>query len=1151
MPAVSLPLPQIITQLQTSWGGAFEGRPRFWSSPSISYAILNLSPAPGSLIPELVGGAPITPTQVSFAAEAFELWDDLIAISMTEVASSFASITFGYSSTTTNNATYATPQVTPSLSGNDIIISQDIWLSTTSANLASANMSYGGFGFETYLHEIGHALGLSHPGSYNASDVPAPTYAASAEYIQDTRQYTVMSYFNAENFNPGIDRFGAAGNYTSASAPLLHDIAAIQALYGADFTTRATDTVYGFNSTAGRGAFDFTLNVDPIIAIWDGGGIDTLDCSGYATNQFLTLIAGQFSSVGALTDNVVIAFNVVFENLIGGSGNDTFQGNAISNVLDGGAGSDTFSAGDGNDTITGGLGNDFAYGGLGDDILIGGGGGDLLYGGAGFDTVAYVSSVGEIVTLTSTGQPNLGLWTVTGPTQASGDSLATIEAFEFGSGNDRITIANAPGARLVTINGAGGNDTIIGSGGPEKLVGGFGTDSIQPLRGVFTVFGGFFNFFSGQWIEAVADHDELIIDRRTDLVGYSFLLTAVSAVGSWVGSDGSTARGIARLDFSGSAFADQVVGGLWNDVLDGNSGNDTLTGRDGNDVLLGDIGDDLLSGGIDNDTLTGGDGNDSLYAGDGDDLITGGLGADVIFAGIGNDRVNTGGGGDLQTFGEAGNDSITGSVDADVIYGGDDLDRLIGLAGNDTLYGGLGDDAIFGGDGDDYIDPGTGVERMDGGLGINFLNLDRSTTSIGVSFFLNGPVGSDGSSAVNFDRMIYRAGSGNDTIVGSVGADIINGNAGNDVLNGDDGNDSLVGGIGDDTLLGGLGVDVLFGGDGNDRIDTGGGGDMQNFGEVGNDTINGSADAETFYGGNDHDSLVGGGGNDTMYGGTGDDAIFGGSGDDFIDPGTGVETLSGGSGINFLTIDRSATVLGVSFFLNGAVGSDGSSAIGFDRMTFKGGSGNDSLSGSVGADTIFGNAGNDALTGNDGNDNLFGGIGDDTLFGGLGVDIIHGDDGNDVITTGGGGDVLTFGDVGNDTITGSADAETFYGGNDLDVIFGGGGNDTLYGGAGNDTLAAGTGSNLMDAGTENDTFVFVNLASTDTIIGFDADPLGGGQDLLDVTAFGFVSFNNMLSSGVSILASGSSTIIDFGAGAPVLTLLATTVASITAADFLF
>ena len=58
---------------------------------------------------------------------------------------------------------------------------------------------------------------------------------------------------------------------------MLYDIAAIQAKYGADMTTRTGDTVYGYNSTANRGAFDFNMNPKPIFTIWDAGGNDTLD----------------------------------------------------------------------------------------------------------------------------------------------------------------------------------------------------------------------------------------------------------------------------------------------------------------------------------------------------------------------------------------------------------------------------------------------------------------------------------------------------------------------------------------------------------------------------------------------------------------------------------------------------------------------------------------------------------------------------------------------------------------------------------------------------------------------------------------------------------------------------------------------------------
>ena len=41
------------------------------------------------------------------------------------------------------------------------------------------------------------------------------------------------------------------------STPMIHDIAAIQAIYGANMETRSDDTVYGFNSTETGTAYDF------------------------------------------------------------------------------------------------------------------------------------------------------------------------------------------------------------------------------------------------------------------------------------------------------------------------------------------------------------------------------------------------------------------------------------------------------------------------------------------------------------------------------------------------------------------------------------------------------------------------------------------------------------------------------------------------------------------------------------------------------------------------------------------------------------------------------------------------------------------------------------------------------------------------------
>ena len=50
-------------------------------------------------------------------------------------------------------------------------------------------------GLLVFTHEIGHAIGLAHPGDYDASQGGPITYAQHAEYVEDTTQYSLMSYF--------------------------------------------------------------------------------------------------------------------------------------------------------------------------------------------------------------------------------------------------------------------------------------------------------------------------------------------------------------------------------------------------------------------------------------------------------------------------------------------------------------------------------------------------------------------------------------------------------------------------------------------------------------------------------------------------------------------------------------------------------------------------------------------------------------------------------------------------------------------------------------------------------------------------------------------------------------------------------------------
>lgn len=206
----------------------------------------------------------------------------------------------------------------------------------------------GGYGFLTALHELGHALGLGHGGPYNDGGSGSITYANSAKFANDTRQDTVMSYFDpTEAPGPPAD-YTEGGTAYYDQSPMLADIAAMQEIYGADTTTRAGDTTYGFHASADVTAdlaadavFNFQLNPVPVCVIYDCGGTNTLDLSGFATADTVNLNPGTYSSVAGLSGNLGIAFGTRLDDVIGGSGNDTFVANADNDVIEGGSGSNT------------------------------------------------------------------------------------------------------------------------------------------------------------------------------------------------------------------------------------------------------------------------------------------------------------------------------------------------------------------------------------------------------------------------------------------------------------------------------------------------------------------------------------------------------------------------------------------------------------------------------------------------------------------------------------------------------------------------------------------------------------------------------------------------------------------------------------------
>lgn len=461
----------------------------------------------------------------------------------------------------------------------------DAWFGSTYGYYASpAKGNYAGL---TFTHELGHALGLEH------------TQDGGMPLDHDSLEFSVMSYRSYVGASLTSGYTNETGGYPQSL--MMYDIAAIQSMYGANYTTNNTATVYTWNAATGEAYINGVGQGAPVAnrvfqTIWDGGGVDTYDLSNYTNDVTINLMPGEWTitSTAQLAKlkydgtqmargnvaNALLYNNDVsslIENATGGSGNDTLIGNQAANYLKGNSGADTMTGGIGNDTLDGGIGTDTAvFTGMRSQytvVLLGDGSLQIT------DTRSGVNDGVDIVWNTESFKFSDAVYTASDLTSTTPPPpVVTDQTLNGGSTSDTLTGADGND----TLDGKAGNDFLYGMAGNDTLIGGAGADVLDGGDGV-------------------------------DTASYA---TATS---------GLTVNMLTPSSNTGDAYGDtyinieNLIGSAYNDVLRGNDQANVISGGGGADYFYGNGG---------NDTLNGNAGNDFLY---------GGAGADQLFGGAGND----------------------------------------------------------------------------------------------------------------------------------------------------------------------------------------------------------------------------------------------------------------------------------------------------------------------------------------------------------------------------------------------------------------------------------------------------------------------------------------------------------------------------------
>ncbi len=246
-----------------------------------------LSSVPSNLSSQDKSGfTPFTASEKNAARAALAYISSITKLTFTEVTgSNSANINFGNNNQGNVSQGYA---YIPSPTNNP----KTYLFMNSAPSFAPAlnNVTAGTYNWLAIFHEIGHTLGLKHPGDYDAGG--GGTVGPYLPKAQDNQQYSIMSYYQ-----------GSGGGYDSSY--MLYDVAALQYLYGINKS----------GSTAVTGAFTFNSSSTSYEkTLWSTNGTDVINLSGLNNASRVNLNAGTYSSVNIQGANNFTAGSSIGKN---------------------------------------------------------------------------------------------------------------------------------------------------------------------------------------------------------------------------------------------------------------------------------------------------------------------------------------------------------------------------------------------------------------------------------------------------------------------------------------------------------------------------------------------------------------------------------------------------------------------------------------------------------------------------------------------------------------------------------------------------------------------------------------------------------------------------------------------------------------------